>query len=164
MRFHILSFQESCEFYSEKPYVFISITDPIAKTYSSLIRHPNYPAKHLAYQLNQHKLKDVLRLFFWDIDTDNPSEISEEYRNGIFTWKQANHILTFYEKWQAKVNRICVHCYAGVSRSSGVVSALEIISNGQGSDEWILEPHRRFIPNQYVKNLILKAANERGLI
>ena len=86
--------------------------------------------------------KDVLYLFFNDDDKD-------------FSEDQAILILSFINS-----RRLYVHCDSGISRSAGVAAFLEEVGwqwvklDGK---LWTLEGWiERYIPNQHVKNTLLK--------
>lgn len=72
------------------------------------------------------KYEDILRLEFSDIE--NSSYLNPEWieKNNIklFNKDMADQILSFFDKHKNNIDTLVVHCYAGVSRSAAVASAL----------------------------------------
>ena len=111
----------------EEPHIYVSI---------SLPGDPNGTA-HLS--TNKHTL-GVLQLTFWDLDRLVPidpdlvdevrkaSGITYEMEQQLFEPRHAKAILAFVAAYP-DVDRIIVHCDAGLSRSPGVAAALAKIFN-----------------------------------
>jgi len=135
-------------FYHNDPYVFISISDPGGSNVK------------LGYEGDG--LIDILRLQFDDKD---PSSISHTIKTKYqyITDDDAKQIIDFYEVWKSDVSFICIHCGAGISRSSATAAALQVVSNGPRSDNWIFQDGR-YMPNRYVYRKILAEAHKRNLI
>jgi len=70
--------------------------------------------------------KAVLYLQFSDIDNP-PKEFIKKYGLTLFSKKHARKILEFVDFY--KPNKISINCMAGISRSVGVMVALEEIYN-----------------------------------
>ena len=109
--------------------IIISITDAIA------------PPNHFA--INPH-IKDVLHLKFDDCDFGESDCIQKS--DGI-------KIIDFVNKNLDKVDKIVVHCEAGVSRSAGVCAALMLIING--SDNHIFDSYQ-YCPNMSCYRTVLE--------
>lgn len=75
---------------------------------------------------NKHIL-DVLKITFDDLEKE-PKNKENKYK--LFNIHIAKEIKNFIDKFKNKVNRIVVHCTAGISRSSGVAAVLSRYLNG----------------------------------
>lgn len=94
--------------------------------------------------------RGVLRLSFADADV--ASEIIGE--DALFTPEQARRIWEFVVAHRDHVERIIVHCDAGVSRSPAVAAALARALNGDDSEFF----GGRYTPNRRVYRLLLECA------
>jgi predicted protein tyrosine phosphatase len=65
--------------------------------------------------------------------------------------KEARQIWQFFHQWQDSIELLVVNCEAGISRSPAVAAAI-LESIGQDSSYCY---HRRFMPNFYVKKVML---------
>ena len=72
----------------------------------------------------------------------------------------ATKIVNFVLAWKDKVDKIIVHCNAGISRSSGVCAA--IMKALTGSDKEIFNSHR-YLPNATCYKMVLEEFVERGI-
>jgi predicted protein tyrosine phosphatase len=93
--------------------------------------------------------KGVLSLCFDDIT----KQLGDYF---LMTEQDADKILDFV--LDTKVELICVHCEAGISRSAAVASALDLLFNQR--DDIATDPH--FFPNIHVKSLLLQKIRERS--
>ncbi len=95
--------------------------------------------------------RDVLFLEFHDI---------HEPTNGfqLFTEAQAVQVINFYTRYRSDAELMIAHCSAGMSRSPGIIAALQKIHTGD-DNEWF----KRKTPNSWVYNMVLGTAYERGL-
>lgn len=109
--------------------IIISITDAIA------------PPNHFAH--NPH-IKDVLHLKFDDCDFGEVDCIQKS--DGI-------KIIDFVNRHLNDVEKIVVHCEAGVSRSAGVCAALMLIING--TDTPIFDSYQ-YCPNMSCYRTVLE--------
>ncbi|MHA1437903.1 MAG: hypothetical protein ACTSPD_10030 [Promethearchaeota archaeon] len=89
--------------------------------------------------------KDILFLEFDDIDDPKCTHGLK-----LFTQEQARIILAFVD--MCKPNAITVHCDAGISRSVGVMLALDYIYNNENR----YNDKRYSLYNRYVSSLLLK--------
>jgi predicted protein tyrosine phosphatase len=89
-----------------KPHVVISISNP-GDAYADIV---------------ETNLIDVLYLFFDDIVTPMPGYVA-------FNESHAIEILKFWNRYQNEVDLFIAHCNAGMSRSPGVIAALNKIYN-----------------------------------
>lgn len=96
----------------------------------------------------------IYRIKFDDVDPSNQSMGSVEFK--LFTEEQANDILDFVLAVDPSV--LVVNCDAGMSRSCGVMVALEQIFN----DRVVAINYP--LHNRWVASTLLKAAHKRGLI
>lgn len=115
------------------PTVVISITDP---------------DKDLNCFAHNTNLVAVCRVQFHDTEPDIllKNEI-------LMTASDAAKIRRFVDAYKDKVEQIIVHCEAGISRSAGVMAAIQKYLIG--NDDQIFN-NRRFCPNMYVYNLMIK--------
>ena len=100
---------------------------------------------------NDH-CRGILRLSFLDADEGSEPLVGGE----LFSLDQAMQIWNFVERHQADVQRIVVHCDAGISRSPAVAAALAYVLNGN-NDEFFLG---QYMPNARVYRLLLDTAPE----
>ena len=91
----------------------------------------------------REELKDVLYLFFDDVETDVFGMVKED----------AKHIHKFIDKWIDKVEKIIVHCGAGVSRSAGVCAG---ILKGLYNDDTQIFDNPRYCPNMHCYRLVVE--------
>ncbi len=121
-----------------KSYVCISITDFLDGNYAYL----------------PQEFKEILRLQFHDIDTN----IMESLGNTYFGMddSDAKEIVVFLERWYNKVDYLIIHCHAGISRSSGIASAIEKYYNGDDSKYFHNSIYR---PNMRCYRLVLDNLN-----
>lgn len=134
MRTTFLSRHEVRYFLSGEPYVLISCRDPESE-----------PAK-LA---RDHNRKGLLELVFHDID--QPHKLYT-----CFNAQQAQQVIDFVARWPG-IPLIAVHCEAGISRSSGMATAL-----AEAYGRKLIGPLERAVPNRLVYRLIMKAAIGEG--
>jgi len=120
------------KFTSDKPYAVISIQDP-DYDFVPLIESDN--------------LKGVCRLKFYDFDRATGNANYDEH---LFNVSDAKNILTFVESIKDKIDLLCVHCVAGISRSAGVSAVLSKIYYG---DDMYFFQH--YCPNMLVYRTIL---------
>ncbi len=116
-------------------YVVISIRDPDKKK----ARIPK-----------QAGLRDVLYLAFHDAEPSRDMKLPDDIV--VMTPKQAEQVVQFAHKHDAKVGAVVVHCEQGMSRSPAVAAALCKL---YGGDEKCF--FRDYQPNAYVYRLVLSA-------
>ena len=136
MEFHVFSRgRAKRESYKiNKPTAIISITDP-DKELNHFAKNPN--------------IVGICRVQFHDTDPDIL------VRNEILmTNEDAIHIKNFVIAMKDKVDCIIVHCEAGISRSAGIMAAIQKFLIG--SDEAIFG-NRKFAPNMYCYRLVYNA-------
>ena len=100
----------------------------------------DYPAKIKTSVDNG--IVSVLRLFFDDIDSGSTAMTPDD----------ANKIANFVRFYQHSVDRIIVHCEAGVSRSAGVAAAIMCYLFG-GDD--IIFNDSKYYPNMHCYRITL---------
>lgn len=93
---------------------------------------------------NPH-IKNICRLQFDDVEINEPRHI---------TRNDAEKILEFVNHYVDKIDKIVVHCEAGVSRSAGVCAALMQIINGDDSE---IFDNPKFCPNMTCYRTVLTA-------
>ena len=94
---------------------------------------------------NENNIVAVLNLFFDDVCGNEPNCMNEN---------DAKKIAEFAKNTADKVDKIIVHCEAGVSRSAGVAAALMKYFNND--DMPIFEsPH--YCPNMHCYSMVLNA-------
>ena len=118
----------------DKPTIIISITDP-DKNLNTFANNPNIIA--------------ICRLQFDDTDPD----IKLKYEV-LMAPKDASKIKDFVEAYKDKAELLIVHCEAGISRSAGVMAAIQKYLIG---DDSAIFNSRRFCPNMHCYKLTLNA-------
>ena len=111
----------------------------------------NTPGEEANKFARRSEIKDVLSLFFDDIEYDE--------EKGIFmTEEDADKILAFVDKCEKQnIDELWVHCDAGISRSAGVAGAILKILTGDDSqvfDSFAYCPNMhcyRTVLNQFYK-------------
>ncbi len=118
----------------EVPHVIISIT--------------SHTADVASLRLND-MCRGVLRLSF--VDAEAPSALHTEA--SLFSQAQAGELWNFTQQHVAEIERIIVHCDAGVSRSAAVAAALARVLNGDDAEFFA----GRYRPNMRVYRLLIEA-------
>jgi hypothetical protein len=131
----ILSEEDACCYEPAGDEVCISITDPDAD-------HPRLSPRFRA----------ILRLSFSDIETPGPLP-----SHVLFDEQHAHEILEFFDTWRT-VDRIVIHCFAGLSRSPGVAIGLCELSGG--SFEPLEEAHPLW--NAWVRSELVRVGKVCG--
>lgn len=133
MQFEIMN-RSKAKRYSYKtdiePCVIVSITD-VNSPYNSFAANPN--------------ILGVCHLKFEDVDFGEPDCITPE---------DGKKIIEFINAYVDKVNKIVVHCEAGISRSAGVCAALMQIING---NDFEVFNNPRYCPNMSCYRTVLEA-------
>jgi len=96
----------------------------------------------------------ILRMKFDDVDMATNRMASMEFK--LFTEEQANSILDFIIAVEPQI--LVINCDAGISRSVGVMVALDQIFNKD------VVAGQYPLHNRFVATTILRAAHGRGLI
>ena len=126
-------------------------------------------------RFSDNNIKDILFLFFDDIEDFEIRSSQRYYKKDegevfdsllqthyqLCTTNIAKNIVDFVLLWKDKVDKIIVHCEAGVSRSSGVCAAIKKALTGNDTD---IFGSLRYYPNMTCYNLVLKEFAERGYI
>jgi predicted protein tyrosine phosphatase len=116
----------------EVPHVIISITSN---------------ADDVAYVRPNNMCRGILRLSF--VDAEIPSLLYDE--TDLFSQSQAAMVWTFVLQHLPEIQRILVHCDAGVSRSSGIAAALAKVLNDDDAEFF----GGRYLPNMRVYKILL---------
>ncbi|AKV00393.1 hypothetical protein AKJ09_07056 [Labilithrix luteola] len=98
--------------------------------------------------------RGVLRLAFADAEV--ASEIIPE--DALFTPEHARRIWDFVVAHRDEIERIIVHCDAGMSRSPAVAAALARALNGDDAEFF----GGRYVPNPRVYRLVLECATAQA--
>lgn len=93
-------------------------------------------------------LKFVFRFQFDDVEIKEKNSITPE---------QANKIAEAVREVEGKVDRIIVHCEAGISRSSGVAAA---IMKYLFNDDMAIFNNGKYTPNMTCYRMVLNALNQ----
>ncbi len=117
----------------------------VAHVIISITSHPDDVAR---LRLNE-MCRGVLRLSFPDAEV--PSDLHVE--TSLFSREQAMEIWTFTEKHLSQIERVIVHCDAGVSRSPAVAAALARVLNDDDTEFF----GGRYRPNMRVYRFLLEA-------
>lgn len=112
--------------------------------------------------LNNNFTLDILELTFDDVISEESWKDCgyQEYEGRkcvLFDEQMAHKILDFYYQYKEKVDAICIHCMAGVSRSAAVASFLAQLE-GIDNTKFMLPPK---YPNVRVRNFLFRAFLER---
>jgi predicted protein tyrosine phosphatase len=137
MIFRHLSRQEAERYRDTRPYAMISITDP------------RYPQARL--EDDPHRV-GLLRLQFHDVGLLVGPEAD------AFVLPAAEHaraIVQFFRVMEPRIDKLIVHCEAGISRSAGVGSGLALCLR-QSDAQFYIQSR----PNPRVRRLILEAWKE----
>lgn len=138
--------RELAEIYRDsRPYAMISITDP------------GEPLAHLEDDKNRVGL---LRLQFHDIahDPEAFASLVTATEAEMYKLPNADHarqIVQFFRVWAPRIDKLIVHCEAGISRSAATGSALAL-ALGQSDRQFYLNSR----PNPRLRRLILEAWKE----
>ena len=92
--------------------------------------------------------RGVLRLSFPDADTPSDQHAEES----LFSREHAMQVWTFVQRHLPEIERIVVHCDAGVSRSPAVAAALSKVLNGDDAEFF----GGRYRPNMRVYSTLLE--------
>lgn len=111
-----------------------------------IISISNVVDKRPAFAIN-HSIRDILYLWFDD----------EEQGDTMISKEDARDIVNFVLKWKDRVNKIIVHCAAGVSRSAGVAAAIGKYVN---DDDNFIFKNKRYVPNMACYRTVLNAFME----
>ncbi len=134
MNFYVYSRQAAkrASYKINEPTLIISITDSLL-TPNSFARNSN--------------IVSVCRVQFDDVTEENirPGEV-------LMTEKDALKIKNYVLKYKDKVNSIIVHCEVGVSRSAGVMAAIQKYLTGDDSS---IFSNGMFAPNRHCYELML---------
>ncbi len=102
---------------------------------------------------------DILQVIFDDLtpESHNPVEFPHHV---VMTEEMAEEIVRFWDRWRNDVDRFVIHCTAGISRSSGVGSALARLEQNREAEAAC---YVGTVPNMYVRQLIERAASRLGI-
>jgi protein-tyrosine phosphatase len=92
---------------------------------------------------DHNRVVAVLYLFFDD----------EVIGNNTFSNEQAERIVRFVDAWKSKVERLVVHCDAGVSRSAAVCAAMK---RYLGFDNQDIFTSQQYEPNPLVYETLIQ--------
>lgn len=119
-------------------------------------------------------VKDILYLSFDDIEDINFDShrylkkdegfIIDNFTGcsyKVISKEDANRIVDFINIWYDKVDRIIVHCVAGISRSSGTCAAIKKAMTGNDND---IFKNPRYVPNMTCYKTVLSCFAERGFL
>ena len=116
--------------------------------------------------LQSKGLKDILQLRFDDLDGEIFEKILKKYRDRgddidreKFIWFNEDHaesIIEFAERHK-NIDRLIVHCHAGISRSSGVACAISHMYGIPAAT--IFNEHPNIQPNKHVLRKLYACAN-----
>jgi predicted protein tyrosine phosphatase len=144
-----LSREKAEAYVGKEPYAVISITDP------------DYPQAEFP---NDHNRVAILRLQFHDFSqepeefeallrqAEPPADLEAPRKWVLPTEEHARQIVRFVREMVPRVEKIVIHCEAGISRSAGVGAALA---------HCLKQPDIHFydhgIPNHRVRRLVIQA-------
>jgi predicted protein tyrosine phosphatase len=142
IQFLVLGREEIKNFNFEKPYLIISVTDPI-NSGAEIVQSSN--------------LVEILSLKFDDIGKPNKFQFGNS-DDVLMNSEQAKQILEFVKRNLSKVELIVCQCEQGMSRSAGIAAALSKIV--QNEDEYFL---KNYWANRWVYDLLIETANNFNL-
>lgn len=134
----VLSRKQASEFVTDRPYIWISISD----TGKMKAEMPNNPNEICA-----------LFLEFDDIDGSKFPNFKENDKVKIFSTDDAKSILSVISLSQDYVNLIVINCEAGHNRSPAVAAALKRLM-GKSDEDYIFS-QGKYHPNSWVYKTIL---------
>lgn len=120
---------------------------------SIIVSISNWGEEDNSFHLGENNIKAILFLSFDDIEATN------DKNEHPITKEDAKRVEKFVNKYKNKVDKIIVHCEAGVSRSAGVCAAIMKALNG---DDWEIFDNPRFCPNMTCYNTVLEAFIDGG--
>ena len=136
MNFYVLSRQKAMNesYRLNEPTLIISITDP-ALDLNSFADNKNIVA--------------ICRVQFDDVTKDNarPCDV-------LMSTRDADKIKEYVISYMDKVETVIVHCEGGISRSAGVMAAIQRYITG---DDSAIMNSSRYLPNDHCYRLMLKA-------
>ncbi len=97
---------------------------------------------------------DILQIIFDDLTPESHDPATFPH-HVVMTDAMADEVVRFWNRWRHDVDRFMIHCTAGISRSSGVGSALARL---EGDREAEAACYAGTMPNMYVRRLIERAA------
>ena len=140
MNFYVYSRQKAKResYRINAPTLIISITDPGL--------NPNTFARN-------SNIVGLCRLQFDDVTEENarPEDV-------MMTPRDAEKIKDYVLRYKDRVESIIVHCEVGVSRSAGIMAAIQKYMIG---DDSAIFNNDAFSPNMHCYNLMLSALNEQ---
>ena len=162
MQFEVMSRRDAVK-YTKREHKESSIIISISDSYDFF---PNFDNRH------DNGVKSILNLSFDDVQEltgeskrylkkdegiifDNLTGVSYN----LISKDDATKIVNFVLAWKDKVDKIIVHCNAGISRSSGVCAA--IMKALTGSDKEIFN-NPRYYPNTTCYKKVLEEFVKRG--
>ena len=136
MNFYVLSRQKAMNesYRLNEPTLIISITDP-ALDLNSFADNKNIVA--------------ICRVQFDDVTKDNarPCDV-------LMSTRDADKIKEYVISYMDKVETVIVHCEGGISRSAGVMAAIQRYITG---DDSAIMNSSRYLPNDHCYRLMLSA-------
>lgn len=118
--------------------------NPTVKSYAVISINEHNEVNNKANIVNSDALKDILYLFFDDVDRPDPHCMTKEH---------AEAIKEFVIRWMDEVELIIVHCQGGVSRSAGVCAG--ILKSLYNNDTQIFN-NARYCPNMTCYRLVVE--------
>lgn len=97
---------------------------------------------------------DILQVVFDDLTPESHDPITYPH-HVVMNDEMAEQIVRFWDRWRNDVDRFVIHCTAGISRSSGVGSALARLEHNREAEAAC---YVGTMPNMYVRSLIHHAA------
>lgn len=133
-------------FVTDRPYFFISISDPDL-THVEISDNPNQIAR--------------LDLSFWSVDKPDCDKLGISQLK-VFNEDDAKAILTILKAVKPCINLIVINCEAGRERSAAVAGALSRILGM--SDAKYFAPNGPYQPNRWIYRTILNTAVEMKML
>jgi predicted protein tyrosine phosphatase len=128
----------------QQPYIWISIGNP-----ADLVDLDHHTCPN---PVQNEWCRGVCQVLFDDV-------LDDAYGYVPMSEVQANQIVDFVDDMKDEVTMICVHCEAGISRSSATAMSLSWWLNGNDSG---IGSDTRYYPNRHTKNMLRTAMHETG--
>lgn len=141
------------------------VFDPLEKTYMIRILGPDYLEKRFGGDFPRLLHSDkFMKVSCYEFDDVTPWSKENIYPYAeLFEEYHAEKIIASFDKIKDSTDHLAVHCFAGISRSSAVASALNHIFDLRVPDESFLSVENHS-PNMHVYSTLIQTAKIMGKV